>query len=137
MNGRPSYFWILFVFLTGFAGLITYIIVVNDSIVSAAKRNLGWSRSEKLSTEIMKDMKKENPGNEFSILPDSIVTSPGYEDKDLHALINSGRMQDARNYLDKMYKLAEEMGDSSLKNKYQWYENKLEREQDLIDLSGG
>ncbi len=120
LNSRNGIIWAIFVYLTGLWGLLAYFILYTDTLKTAALRLRGINIAERVSSPVSKSV--NGISDEDSLLPFSDLI---YTDPKLDEIFKRGDMDEARRYLDNVYKVADEMGDSETRSKYKKYEDRF------------
>jgi hypothetical protein len=124
LNGRSGIGWALLVLATGPIGLVIYWIYNQDTIALAGSRMKKKNLIEKLGSNQPPRRDREDRSY-LSAPPETLVVEASFSDPDLDALIRDGNISDARQHLDRILKLASDMGDTELASKYEAYAAKL------------
>ena len=126
LNGRSGIGWAALVLLTGPVGFVIYFLYNRDTLDLAAKRHKKDRLKEALESKIPPHPEPEDRSY-LSALPASLTGETPFADPELDALIREGRIVEAREHLQRVIKLSEDMGDTHLAHKYDWYVSRLEQ----------
>ena len=125
LNGRSGIGWAVLTLATGPVGFVIYFLYNRDTLDLAAKRH----RKDRLK-EVLESNTPPQPEREdrsyLSALPASLTGESPFADPELDALIREGKMDEAREHLDRVLKTAEDMGDTHVAHKYRGYLTPLE-----------
>jgi hypothetical protein len=125
LNGRSGIGWAAIVFLTSIFGFVAYFFFNRDTLQLAGQRYARRKLKESLESKSPPPRRMDPHPHRVSVTPFGEPVDDGFADPKLDNLVGSGRLKEARAYLDKMLELGRGMGDNRFVEKYGKYEEDL------------
>jgi hypothetical protein len=132
------------VLLTGPIGFVIYFVYNRDTIALAGSRLQKKNLLESLESKVPPRREPEREDRSYlSLPPDILIIDPSqggdsslvgdssFTDPELDSLIENGKIIDAHEHLQRVLKLAQDMGDTEFAHKYDGYEVRIKRMENL------